>query len=190
MKLQHCASLILGLLSSLAGAQSTGVKSRLPISEPQIAEALYGAGAAIAPERARVLAEITAENSPSIAVNSVEKVGETRASFSMTCTNCSTRLPFIVVTDWFTASDLDQVLKNLKVNAPVRVERQHAQNNWVVRAGKNVALLMEGEKMRIFTRAVCLEPGEVGSAIKVRTLDSKHIYRAQVVDGNTVKVAL
>jgi flagella basal body P-ring formation protein FlgA len=160
------------------------------ISTPQIAEALHSAGATVEPEHAQVLASVTAETAPSIKVTSVRRVGEKTASFSMTCANCSTRLPFIVMTDWFTASDLEKVLKNLNVNSPAHVEKQYVQRKWVVRAGENVAVLLESDKMRISTRGTCLEPGEVGSAIKVRTTDSKQVYRAEVLSNGLVKVTL
>jgi len=73
---------------------------------------------------------------------------------------------------------------------PQTERRAQARNRPVLaEPGKSAKLIIEGEGFRISTRVIPLERGAEGQQIRVRSLDSRRVFKAQVIGPALVAVA-
>lgn len=63
-------------------------------------------------------------------------------------------------------------------------------NSYIVKKGRKVMILVEGEKFRVSTMGETKENSSVGSYVKAINITSKKIVTGLLVDENTVKVEL
>lgn len=57
----------------------------------------------------------------------------------------------------------------------------------VLHAGSHAVLLIDDDHLHMRLPVVCLENGVLGAVIRVASGDRKHMYRAEVLDGNSLK---
>ncbi|CAL7961243.1 flagella basal body P-ring formation protein FlgA [Alphaproteobacteria bacterium] len=94
---------------------------------------------------------------------------------------------------YLTQTDLEKFATNKKIvrrklfaNKPVRTSDIEAE--LVIRRGQVVTLQLHKHNLTIETTGVCLEPGSVGSTIKVKNQDSSKVLQGVVVSEGVVSV--
>ena len=59
-----------------------------------------------------------------------------------------------------------------------------------MRAGTQAVLLLEGDRVHIRITVVCIDNGTSGEKIRVRSIDNRQLYVAEVVDATLLKGSL
>lgn len=160
------------------------------ITTAQIAAAINDAGVSISPKQVTLLFEVVARtNSPVLRVRSMESLGVHRMKVRLDCTNSEECVPFYVT--------IDKNGDNLAEPSPIAPSQgrepsplarlRTGSDTPVMRAGSNVVLLLDGDRMQIELPVVCLENGSIGQTIWVASRDRRQTYTAQVFDAGTLR---
>ena len=124
------------------------------------------------------------ENNPSIAVRDmIRDSNKHQLQFTLGCPTSSICRDFLVyVQD--PGNVLAEMVPRKRIAAKARPDA--GDGAILIRAGRRVQMLMQGDGMQISFKVVCLENGRAGQTIHVRNRDSRQILQAQVVSGNLV----
>ena len=119
----------------------------------------------------------------------MESLGVHRMKVRLDCTNSEECVPFYVT--------IDKNGDNLAEPSPIAPSQgrepsplarlRTGSDTPVMRAGSNVVLLLDGDRMQIELPVVCLENGSIGQTIWVASRDRRQTYTAQVFDAGTLR---
>lgn len=175
----------------LAGAGTT-VRAedapRTPISRDCILRALHSSGVSILPEQMEELSGMTAaEPNPPLKVLSVDMLDADSDKVLLRCEHPNTCLPFYVLVNWGRLED-----GSARPGRPDRKpgEPEPQPVNLLVRSGRTVVLMLEGEYIHMTLPVLCLQNGGRGQQVRVISKDTKKRYVARVTGPGVVTSAL
>jgi hypothetical protein len=180
---------MLALLVAGAGTTARAQDaSRTPISRDCIVRALHSSGIPIPPEQMEELAGMTAaEPNPPLKVLSIDMLDADSDKVLLRCEHPNTCLPFYVLVHW-------GQLKDGSTSRPGQTYRKPAPEqraaNLLVRSGRTVVLMLEGEYIHMTLPVLCLQNGGRGQQVRVISKDTKKRYVARVTGPGVVRSVL
>ncbi len=190
---------LLTLSAAFAGNAQLRPRDRFPITTDQVAAKLVATfaqkGITLHSEQIALSASVTAtEEAPALEVRSVEKLGSLRTSpaestssaVKLACFKASVCLPFYAVV---TQSGVDGNT-SLAKNEPQIASDTSLHAAPLVKSGEHVTLLVDSGTAHIQMSVVSMQSGALNQQIKVRSVDHKQIFSAQVISATVVKGTL
>ncbi len=171
-----------GLLGAACASYASGaapISPRYPLTADQAAAALTARGIEVTPAEISLPMHMTsASASPALEAGKVEHSGiEERVRLA--CADHADCLPFYVT--------LHQ--KGTGSGPAASAPRLPAAQP-SLRAGSKATLVIDDQHLHIRVPVICLEAGESGATIRVRSLDRKQTWQAQVIDPTLVRGSL
>ncbi len=192
MRLRLAKAFAISTMLLLAGT-GTSVRAednpRTPISRESILGALHSSGISIRPEQMEELSDMTAaEPNPPLKVLSIDMLDADSDKVLLRCEHPNTCLPFYVLVHWGRLEDGSAA-------RPGRSDREPAQpqqraGNLLVRSGRTVVLMLEGEYIHMTMPVLCLQNGGRGQQVRVISKDTKKRYVARVIGPGVVTSVL
>jgi Chaperone for flagella basal body P-ring formation len=162
---------------------------RTPISRECILRALHSSGVSILPEQMEELSGMTAaEPNPPLKVLSVDMLDADSDKVLLRCEHPNACLPFYVLVHWGRLEDGSAARPGRSDENPAQPE-QNART-LLVRSGRTVVLMLEGEYIHMTMPVLCLENGGQGQQVRVISKDTKKRYVARVTGPGVVTSAL
>ncbi|HEX4322506.1 MAG TPA: hypothetical protein VHZ52_16450 [Acidobacteriaceae bacterium] len=178
-KFQSIAMWIACAAVALPAAHAAG---RVAIETDRIASAITRAGLPVSAHQVTLLSDVeAATGAPALKVESMQRAGDGRTMVRLSCAAAEECLPFYVA-----IRGNDDVRKLQDLNSPIE-QTKPTGKAIVMRSGSQATLLLDGDRIHIQLAVVCLESGGVGQAIRVSGKDRKMVYRAEIVDGTTLR---
>jgi hypothetical protein len=145
-----------------------------------IVRALAEQGRVADPEHIALLGSVTAnEPDPLLEIRSIQRVGSVSSdtiSVRLACHKAFACLPFYAL-----------VSNSVASAEPSLVPTQTAQPSIIMPAGTRATLLMEDDRTFLRLFVISLESGIAGHTIRVRSIDRKKVYLAEVVSPTTLR---
>ncbi len=191
----HLPICLLALLSATAHPQAPSLQrpERFPITASNLASALSTPEAPLTTNQIALPAEITAtDRSPALQLTSIDRSGDRSARLRIACSLQRQCLPFFATLTWPDSTSANTGTAHLLTQAHLhRPGGQPALEPTAIRAGAHATLVIDSNRIHIRVPVVCLENGAVGHTVRVAGLDDrKQIYRAEVLDGDSLKGSL
>ncbi|MGA9811405.1 MAG: flagella basal body P-ring formation protein FlgA [Terriglobales bacterium] len=162
---------------------------RMPISRDCILRALHSSGVSILPEQMEELSGMTAaEPNPPLKVLSVDMLDADSDKVLLRCEHPNTCLPFYVLVNWGRLEDGSAARPGRPDNKAAQSDRQAV--NPLVRSGRTVVLMLEGEYIHMTLPVLCLQNGGRGQQVRVISKETKKRYVARVTGPGVVTSAL
>ncbi len=170
-----------------AGQEQPG---RFPLTAAAVIRALQRAGVPVDMVHLQMPQNLTANsNQPSLQIAGAELLSDGGLRLRISCERVAECQPFFVDTAG-KGHETDLVtLASLRPTLP-GPETRNAPNRAVLRAGAQVQMLLEDERMRISIPVVTIDTGTVGAEVRVSSLDHKQTFRAFVVSAAVVRGVL
>ncbi len=193
---------LLALIISAAHAQAPAAPSpqrpslqrpeRFPITTLTIASALATPEAPVSPTQIALPTEITAADpSPALQLTSIERSGDRAARLRLACTVQKQCLPFFATLTWPDTASATTATAALRSQTRFQPSGQPPSEPAAIRSGAHATLIIDSNRIHIRVPVVCLENGAVGHTVRVAGLDDrKQIYRAEVLDADSLKGSL
>jgi Chaperone for flagella basal body P-ring formation len=176
----------------LAGARTTVRAEDAPrtlISRDCILRALHSSGIPIPPEQMEELSGMTAtEPNPPLKVLSIDLLDADSDKVLLRCDHPNTCLPFYVLVHWGRLEDGSAARPGRPERKPAQPEPRTAK--LLVRSGRTVVLMLEGEYIHMTLPVLCLQNGGRGQQVRVISKDTKKRYVARVTGPGVVTSAL
>jgi hypothetical protein len=175
------ALLLVGTISSVR-ADDNG---RTPIIRERILGALHSSGIPVAAEQMEQLSEMTAaEPNPLLKVLSVEMMDGESDKVLLRCEHPNACLPFYVLVHWGHSGKRFGSWPGLsdENSAPTGSRSQ----NLMVRSGKIVKLVLDGNYIHMTLPVLCLQSGGRGQRVRVISKETKKRYLALVTGPGVV----
>jgi len=182
---------ILGLLllagtDSLVRADDNG---RTPISRERILGALHSSGIQIVPGQMEQLSEMTAaEPNPPLRVISVDTMDGESDKVLLRCEHAGACLPFYVLVHWGQAGERAAARSGRPDGSSTQPGSR--AENLLVRSGKIVTLMLDGNYIHMTLPVLCLQNGERGQRVRVISKDTKKRYVARVTGPGVVTTTM
>lgn len=158
---------------------------RTPISRDCILRALHSSGVSILPEQMEELSGMTAaEPNPPLKVLSVDMLDADSDKVRLRCEHPNTCLPFYVLVHWGQLEEGSRSRPGHTYRKPAQPEQRAA--NLLVRSGRTVVLMLEGEYIHMTLPVLCLQNGGRGQQVRVISKDTKRRYVARVTGPGVV----
>lgn len=164
---------------------------RFVLTAATISSAFSGNGVSISEQQVTLPTEIVAAVvDPVLAVSSMERGRGHVTRVRMSCRNAGECLPFYVSVR---SEDMPVTEINRQPSQKALMQRLEAQiaskigSPVVMHAGSHAVLLIDDDHLHMRLPVVCLENGALGAVIRVASGDHKQMYRAEVLDGNSLK---
>jgi hypothetical protein len=139
----------------------------------------------------RLAAPITSSVAgPELAIHSLTMGDKHSAQLLVGCRNSAECLPFYVSASWPVEVDVASLRANLPDSAEgLRdgAKRTFSEDVRTFRAGSTATLLLDGERVHVTLRVVCLESGEPGEKVHVTTPDRRQEYVVSVIAPGVLK---
>ena len=162
--------------------------SRTPINRDCILRALHSSGVSILPEQMEELSGMTAaEPNPPLKVLSVDMLDADSDKVLLRCEHPNTCLPFYVLVHWGRLEDGSTSRSGQTIRKPPPDQRTA---NLLVRSGRTVVLMLEGEYIHMTLPVLCLQNGGRGQQVRVINKDTKKRYVARVTGPGVVTSVL
>lgn len=162
---------------------------RTLISRDCILRALHSSGVSILPEQMEELSGMTAaEPNPPLKVLSIDLLDADSDKVLLRCEHPNTCLPFYVLVHWGRLEDGSTSRPGQTDPRPARPEQR--TGNLLVRSGRTVVLMLEGEYIHMTLPVLCLQNGGRGQQVRVISKDTKKRYVARVTGPGVVTSAL
>ena len=187
-------------LAGMVGGMGQGRASaeRFVLTAATISSALSGNGVSISEQQVTLPTEIVAGVAdPVLAVSSMERGRGHVTRVRMSCRNASECLPFYVSVrseDMLATETRQPSQKAPMQRREAQIGSQagfqtdsHAGAPILLRAGSHAMLLIDDDHLHMRLPVVCLENGALGAVIRVASGDHKQMYRAEVLDGSSLK---
>jgi hypothetical protein len=182
---------VLTLLGTAASALSQAPAKRFPITSGAIIAAMEQRQLPVNGVQVRLAAPITASVAePALDIHSLMPGDKHSAQLLVGCRNSAECLPFYVSVSWPVEVDV-ATLHNSLVHetengrdAAVRAVPAEAS---ALRAGSPATLLLDGDRVHVTLRVVCLESAEPGEKVRVTTPDRRQQYVASVIAPGVLK---
>jgi hypothetical protein len=182
---------MLPLAGLLASAPAQAPATRFPIASPSILSAMQQKQMPVSGVQLRLAAPITASvEAPVLEVRLLTPGDKHSAQLLVACRNSAECLPFYVSASWPVEVDV-ATLHNGFVHATGAthdvVDRSSSDDTNTLRAGSSATLLLDGERVHVTLRVVCLDGGEPGEKVRVTTLDRRQSYVARVISPGVLR---
>ena len=179
--LRHGIWLALLCAGAFAAPVMPSGSERVAVSREQIAGAMQSAGIDATADQLQLLSNVTSLAGARLRVARVKRQAGDTALAEL---NCQERqcLPFYVLVHDAHIADGGAIA------APP--SSKPAETHPLIRRGSAMTLLIENADFRIVLPVVSLESGAQGQVITVTSPDRKRTYRAEIVNGTTVRSAL
>jgi hypothetical protein len=179
------ALLLVGTISSLR-ADDNG---RTLISRERIVGALHSSGIPVAAEQMEQLSQMTAaEPNPLLRVLSVDMMDGESDKVLLRCEHPNTCLPFYVLVHWGPSGERfgSRPGQSDENSAPYGSRSQ----NLLVRSGKIVKLVLDGNYIHMTLPVLCLQSGGRGQRVRVISKETKKRYVARVTGPGVVTTSM
>lgn len=179
------ALLLAGTVSSLR-ADDNG---RTLISRQRILGALHSSGIPIAAEQMEQLSEMTAaEPNPLLKVLSVDMMDGKSDKVLLRCEHPNTCLPFYVLVHWGHSGERSGPRPGQSDDNSVPSGSR--SQNLLVRSGKIVKLVLDGNYIHMTLPVLCLQSGGRGQRVRVISKETKKRYVARVTGAGVVTTTM
>ncbi len=179
------ALLLAGTVSSLR-ADDNG---RTLISRERILGALHSSGIPIAAEQMEQLSEMTAaEPNPLLKVLSVDMMDGESDKVLLRCEHPNTCLPFYVLVHWGHSGERSGSRPGQSDDNSVPSGSR--SQNLLVRSGKIVKLVLDGNYIHMTLPVLCLQSGGRGQRVRVISKETKKRYVARVTGPGVVTTTM
>ena len=173
------------LLLAALGVPGWAASGHYAIRAESVASAMNGMGMQIVPEQVMLMSDVVATSlSPKLRVRSVDKWGDHRLMVRLECVNPQECVPFMVGLQLGKGGDAENAASSLQSATGTT---RPSLKSYVVRAGAQTTLMLDGERVHIRIPVVCMENGIPGQKVRVRSSDRKQVYTAEVVDATLLK---
>ena len=181
----------IALAGCAASAWGQGAASRFPIGNAAVIAAMQQRQVPVSGLQVRIAAPITASVAhPELEIRSLTMGDKHTAQLLVSCRNSAECLPFYVSAAWPDEEDaaglhmsLERAAKSLH---DLKDRLPDADGN-SFRAGSQATLLLDGERVHVMLRVVCLQSGEPGERVRVTTPDRRQEYVADVIAPGVLK---
>ena len=175
------------LLAGTGASARADDNPRTPISRECILRALHSSGIPILPDQMEQLSGITAaEPNPPLKVLSIDMLDADSDKVLLRCEHPNTCLPFYVLVHWGRMEDGSAARPGQPDAEPQHV----TSGNLLVRSGKTVVLMLEGQYIHMTLPVLCLQNGGRGQQVRVISKDTKKRYLARVTGRGVVTSVL
>ena len=176
-----------GLLSVPAVAAAT----HYPITTEQVAAAIADSGLQT------TAADITLPGSvfafsptPTLRIRSAQPMPDHSTVVRVECEGSGECLPFYAKVRKASGKSNGVPQKELRNSHAALVETKSPRLGPAVHSGDQAVLRLEGDHVRIDIPVVCIESGDRGSRIRVRSAANRQVYTAEVIDVAILKGSL
>lgn len=180
---------VAGLVSAVGAKRAPA--ERFVLTPAAISIALSGSGVLVSEQQVTLPTEIVAVVAdPVLAVSSIERGRGHVTRVRMSCRNAGECLPFYVsvrsedILGTEVTRQSSQKTLTQQHEAPIGLQ---SGSQIVLHAGSHAVLLIDDDHLHMRLPVVCLESGALGAVIRVASGDHKQMYRAEVLDGNSLK---
>ena len=176
------------LLAGTATSLRADDNGRTLISRERILAALHSSGIPIAAEQMEQLTEMTAaEPNPLLKVLSVDMMDGESDKVLLRCEHPNACLPFYVLVHWGHSGERFGTRPGLSdENSSPRSRSQ----NLLVRSGKIVKLVLDGNYIQMTLPVLCLQSGGRGQRVRVISKETKKRYVAKVTGPDVVTTTM
>ena len=175
------------LLAGTGASVRADDNPRTPISRECILGALHSSGISILPDQMEQLSGMTAaEPNPPLKVLSIDMLDADSDKVLLRCEHPNTCLPFYVLVHWGRVEDGSAA----RPGQPDGKPEQLNSGDLLVRSGKTVVLMLEGEYIHMTLPVLCLQNGGRGQQVRVISKDTKKRYLARVTGRGVVTSVL
>ena len=172
--------------------------ARTPISREAIVATLNSSGIGIDPGQLEQLSAMSsAEVNPQLRVMSVDTLDADSDKVLLRCDHSSACLPFYVLIHWGKPGDKTHPGRPGQGSSQATGQASGVQpstgqqpEDWLVRSGKFVMLMLDGEYVHMILPVLCLENGGRGQHVRVISKNTKRRYVARVTGPGLVQSAL
>ena len=183
------AYILPGFIVAATALPAAAASASHTISIEQISSAISDAGMPISPEEITLLSQVRATtDAPRLKVRSIQNGSDHAAIVRIECENPGECLPFFVKTRL--SQNAGSATAPPILSPSLAVATRNASRAIVVRAGTQAVLLLEGDRVHIRITVVCIDNGTSGEKIRVRSIDNRQLYVAEVVDATLLKGSL
>jgi hypothetical protein len=177
-------------LSAAMAMPAAAAPGSAAVTPEQVAAAISGTGVSVLPEQVTLLTDVvTKSDSPTLNVHSIEPWGDHRMKVRMECASQDECLPFYVSVH-FDQKKGTMAAAKLPDQPTVNARPTRDPKSFVLRAGSQATLLLDGGHVHIRLSVVCLENGSTGQKIRVESKDPRQTFVAEVVDGGVLRGSL
>lgn len=180
-----------GAILMLLSIPAQAVTTRYPITAEEVAAAITNSGFKVAaPDVALPGVVYAASPTPTLRVRSTQSLSDNSTVVRVECESGRECLPFYARVR---TSPAENASLSQKISAQPHAnlaEAQSRRSGPMVRSGDPAVLLLEGDHVRIHIPVVCVESGDRGARIRVRSAANRQIYTAEVVDVAVLKGSL
>ena len=178
-----------GLLAKGADGQTMAV--RFAVKNSAVITALQQKQLPVSGVQVTISAPITAlVAEPRLIVRSLTMSDKHSARLLLECRNATECLPFYASASWPADVDVQSLHVAVARGADASGEsgnRSSTADVISLRAGSPATLLLDGERVHVMLRVVCLESGDPGDKVRVTTSDRRQQYVADVVSPGVLK---
>jgi hypothetical protein len=177
------------LLAGTVSSVRADDNGRTLISRERILGALHSSGIPIAAEQMEQLSEMTAaEPNPLLRVLSVDMMDGESDKVLLRCEHPNTCLPFYVLVHWGHSGERFG-------SRPGQADENWAPSgsrsqNFLVRSGKIVKLVLDGNYIHMTLPVLCLQSGGRGQRVRVISRETKKRYVARVTGPGVVTTTM
>ena len=182
---------LLGALAVIPAAPAQA--PRFSITSDQVVAAMRGHAWLIEGVRVTLPTTITAAVAdPKLGIETVSRLSQREARLRMVCRVPAACLPFFATAVWpesaeSAAPPTDRNAAGAERKTTPSAADVNESSAGRLRAGASVMLLLEGERVHIQMKVVCLQGGAIGDRIHVATRDRKQTYVAEIVTPTLLK---
>lgn len=166
-------------------------RSRFPIRESAIKTAMQQKQIPVGGVEIKIAAPITSSAlEPQLSIRSITPGDKHNAQMLIECKNAAECLPFYASASWPANVDLASLRESLTHEASAQkstASRLASADPASLRAGSPATLLLDGERVHVMLRVVCLEGGDAGAKVRVTTPDRRQQYVADVIAPGILK---
>jgi hypothetical protein len=182
------------LLCLLAGIQLARVSSLVAanLDGQQVAAALMRAGIRISASQVEMLGDANVSHAdPALQVQSAAKWINNRMKIKLRCQHREECLPFYVLVNWPSHDETVAVIDRWFHRVPgAAIPGPAQQEPWLVSRGESATLILESEHLHIQLPVVCLANARKGAFVRVRSIDNKKTFLAEVIGNKLLKGGL
>jgi hypothetical protein len=176
------------LLAGAASSLRADDNGRTLISRERILGALHSSGIPVAAEQMEQLSEMTAaEQNPLLKVLSIDMMDGESDKVLLRCEHPNACLPFYVLVHWGHSGDGSgrpgQSVENLEQSGS-------RSQNLLVRSGKIIKLVLDGNYIHMTLPVLCLQSGGRGQRVRVISKETKKRYVARVTGPGVVTTTM
>jgi hypothetical protein len=191
-----CA-LAAGVPQASAQSSAPAAGRRYPVTTENVVAAMRQRSLPADGVQIRMPAAVTAAvANPALEIRAIN-VGDSRsAQLLVGCRAASDCIPFYVSASWTAPVTLSSQLStgSAAKAAPASGQRLSKaslpEDTDALRAGASAVLLLEGDRVHVRLRVVCLEAGAPGDKVRVATPDHRQAYVAEVLGQGLLKGSL